>query len=133
MNDEQHIWEAYEMIKESSDSDKKTISTKYEWALESIDREYEDVLETYRFDSLLEVSEYIKANPLPPDQKYMVGLSRSRGVYIGGDFADDEEDTDIAYVEDGRLPDRFPNAGAVVPKKYKLEFDKYKSHLPNLE
>jgi hypothetical protein len=132
MNDEQLIWEAYKMTKESSDPHKETYKTSYEWVVEAIDMEYEDVLETSGYDSLLEVCRHIKDFPLPQDQKYMIGLRRRRVIFVGGDFADDAEDADVAYIEDGRLPDRFPNSGAVVPKKYKLEFDKYKSHLPNM-
>ena len=120
------------MTKESSDPHKITFETSYEWVVEAIDIEYEDVLETYGYASLLEVREYIKKNPLSQDQKYMIGLRRTRAEYVGGIYAGDAEDADIAYIEDGRLPDKFPNSGVVVPKKYKLEFDKYKSHLPNM-
>jgi hypothetical protein len=124
------IWEAYKMIKESSDAHKKTFLTSYEWVVEVIDIEYEDVLETTGYLSMLAVCEHIKDLTLPPDQKYMIGLRRKREIYVGGDFADDAEDHDVAYIEDGRLPDRFPYIGAIVPKKYKLEFDKHKACLP---
>lgn len=130
MNDEQNIYKAYQTINESLyPKELHQISTGYDWIVEIIDREYDDVLEVVLFDKLLDACSFIKENELPSDKKYMVGLARKRGSLAEGNV----EDPDVAYVENGILPDRFPNIGGKIPQKYKLEFDKYKSCLPNLE
>jgi len=86
------------------------MQTAYEWVLEEMDENGEDIKELWFYDTLAELREDGEIGETV--------LYRNRGSEAEG-----LQDRQLAYVIDGVLPEEF-DGGAKMPKRFQAEFKK---------
>jgi|SRR5215831_8407391 len=92
----------------------------YEWVIESIEDEYNDIVDLSHADTYaaaLLVAENMKKD-LKPGHHVEIGLVRDRGDEVEG--LQDRQWAYIGWEEDGKLPERF-DGGAAVPQRFHRE------------
>jgi hypothetical protein len=93
-----------------------------EWLVEEIDRDG-DIIDVHHLDSYAEALEHARFCRAERDVKTSIGLVRDRGNDVEGLV-----DRQWAYVDHGKLPERFDwgggeDGGAIVPAKYHREIE----------
>lgn len=92
----------------------------YEWTAEAVD-EYGDIQDNAFGDTYAEVKNSLCAAVDEPGMTVRIGIVRNEW----DDFDGDLEDRAWAYIEDGKLPERFETAsggkGPKVPKRFFAE------------
>lgn len=89
---------------------------RYEWVLETLD-EHGDIQDVTHYDTLLELFSQPKPN------RADVGLVRSEGSEANG-----IENRQWAYLEDGKLPNKF-DGGAAIPERFRNEVSRTTARL----
>jgi len=87
----------------------------YEWTLEILD-DYGDIVDVHFFETLRDL--LISKQDIDDDVNCDVGIVK----HLGND-ADGIVDREYAYIEHGKLPEKF-DGGYNMPKRFKKEFEK---------
>jgi hypothetical protein len=93
---------------------------RFEWLVEEID-EHGDIIEVHHLDSYAEAR---ASAALVEGYTTAIGLVRDRGNELDGLL-----DRQWAYIEDGKLPERFSDSGGsegpLVPARFHHELERY--------